>query len=310
MKMRKALVGLFVALSAGLASQANAQSTVFALDFRGGAQLISFPINAPAYTPVGIVGLNCFGFDFNEDGSVLYGISNPANELVSIDQTTGVPTVIAPITGATQANWGDLSYDSTTDTMYAMGGNTLYTLDLTTGVMTLVAPIVGGPAAPLYIDLAVDSNGNMFGHDIATDVIVSINKTTGAATTLGPTGLLANFAQGMDFDPATNILYATLYTGGGVGNFVSINTTTGAATVIANTQPWTAVGPEMEMAIKGEASQCYPDCNGDGQLLANDFGCYQTKFVQGDMYADCNGDGQLTAPDFGCFQTKFVVGCP
>ena len=30
----------------------------------------------------------------------------------------------------------------------------------------------------------------------------------------------------------------------------------------------------------------------------------------GPCYADCNGDGQLTVQDFGCFQTKFVAGCP
>ena len=55
---------------------------------------------------------------------------------------------------------------------------------------------------------------------------------------------------------------------------------------------------------------CYPDCNDDGALTVADFGCFQTRFVAGDMYADCNGDGQLTVADFGCFQTEFVAGCP
>ena len=59
-----------------------------------------------------------------------------------------------------------------------------------------------------------------------------------------------------------------------------------------------------------EDSDCYPDCNGDGQLTVADFGCFQTEFVAGNMYADCNADGQLTAADFGCFQTSFVTGCP
>jgi hypothetical protein len=54
---------------------------------------------------------------------------------------------------------------------------------------------------------------------------------------------------------------------------------------------------------------CYPDCNGDTLLTVGDFGCFQTKFVQGDPYADCNGDTLLTVGDFGCFQTKFVQGC-
>ena len=55
---------------------------------------------------------------------------------------------------------------------------------------------------------------------------------------------------------------------------------------------------------------CYADCNADGEATVGDFGCFQTRFVQGDAYADCNEDGQRTVADFGCFQTKFVQGCP
>jgi uncharacterized membrane protein len=55
---------------------------------------------------------------------------------------------------------------------------------------------------------------------------------------------------------------------------------------------------------------CYPDCDGGGTLTVADFGCFQTKFVGGDLYADCNGDQALTVADFGCFQTQFVAGCP
>jgi hypothetical protein len=55
---------------------------------------------------------------------------------------------------------------------------------------------------------------------------------------------------------------------------------------------------------------CYPDCNEDGGLSVADFGCFQTRFVQGDPYADCNADSALTVADFGCFQSKFVAGCP
>ena len=64
----------------------------------------------------------------------------------------------------------------------------------------------------------------------------------------------------------------------------------------------------FRVTIHGAA--CYPDCTGDGALTVADFGCFQTKFVQGDPYADCNADGSHTVADFGCFQTKFVLGCP
>jgi hypothetical protein len=89
----------------------------------------------------------------------------------------------------------------------------------------------------------------MFGHDIGTDSLYSIDKTTGAATLIGTTGFLANFAQGMDFDYSTNTLYATIYTGGGTGMFSRFDLTTGAATGIFSTQPLGAAGAEMEMAV-------------------------------------------------------------
>ncbi|MFM9996197.1 MAG: hypothetical protein ACKVU4_10390 [Phycisphaerales bacterium] len=55
---------------------------------------------------------------------------------------------------------------------------------------------------------------------------------------------------------------------------------------------------------------CYPDCNNSGNLTVADFGCFQGKYVLGDLYADCNASGTLTVADFGCFQGKYVIGCP
>ena len=73
---------------------------------------------------------------------------------------------------------------------------------------------------------------------------------------------------------------------------------------------FTQAGSTLALYLARWGCACYPDCNGDGQLVVSDFGCFQTRFVQGDLYADCNGDGQLAVSDFGCFQTSFVTGCP
>jgi hypothetical protein len=76
---------------------------------------------------------------------------------------------------------------------------------------------------------------------------------------------------------------------------------------------WNGVGgplPGSQNATIAQAGgACYPDCDGSGGLSVADFGCFQTKFVQGDMYADCDGSTTLTVADFSCFQTKFVQGC-
>ncbi|MFM9996297.1 MAG: hypothetical protein ACKVU4_10905 [Phycisphaerales bacterium] len=55
---------------------------------------------------------------------------------------------------------------------------------------------------------------------------------------------------------------------------------------------------------------CYGDCNADNALTVGDFGCFQGKYVLGDLYADCNLDGAFSVADFGCFQGKYVLGCP
>lgn len=47
---------------------------------------------------------------------------------------------------------------------------------------------------------------------------------------------------------------------------------------------------------------------GSGQPPLVDIGAYE--FQGSQCYADCNADGQLTIADFGCFQAQFVAGCP
>ena len=59
----------------------------------------------------------------------------------------------------------------------------------------------------------------------------------------------------------------------------------------------------------GEATGCYPDCDGDNVLSIDDFICFQTFFAFGDDYADCDGDNVLSIDDFVCFQTFFALGC-
>lgn len=255
------LVALAALAGAACTSSALAVGTTYAIDLRASAttnRLIVFPANAPALNVVSTTGtFRGFAMDFNAQATTLYGITNvvgSAQVFGTIDQTNGNFTAIAPVTGAgaAETNWSGLS-SAPDGTFYASasggaGLNNLYTINPTTGVSTLIGPIGAGTAA-INIDIAIDRNGQMYGHDIAADKIFQIDKTNGNVTFLGTgtTGFNANFAQGMDFDWDTNTLYATLYTGGGTGVYASINTTTGAATQIISTTSWNA---EMEMAVK------------------------------------------------------------
>ena len=47
----------------------------------------------------------------------------------------------------------------------------------------------------------------MYGVDIVSDVLVQIDPSTGAGTVVGSVGVGANYAQGMDFEEETGVLY-------------------------------------------------------------------------------------------------------
>ncbi|MFM9997040.1 MAG: hypothetical protein ACKVU4_14715 [Phycisphaerales bacterium] len=110
--------------------------------------------------------------------------------------------------------------------------------------------------------------------------------------------------------PNLDLSWSTIDGGGGVstGGGFSLHAT------IAQPDAGAMAGGAFELAggfwAGGGPPPCYPDCNGSGSLSVADFGCFQGKYVLGDLYADCNGSGALSVADFGCFQGKYVLGCP
>jgi hypothetical protein len=226
--------------------------TVYALDLRSDNEFLSFPVNNPAPNVIAGVSYDAYTLDFDSLANNLYAITVPDFVLGTIDTSTGAFTAVAPVTGiGSGENTTGLSVDPTDETFYlstavTTNANYLYKVNPTTGVATLVAPLSGNVGNELFIDIAIDANGQMYTHDIGNDALYIVDKTTGAATQLGSTGYAANYAQGMDFDYETNTLYATLYTGGGTGAFVWFDLNTGAANQIVSTTPWDM---EMEMAV-------------------------------------------------------------
>jgi hypothetical protein len=86
--------------------------------------------------------------------------------------------------------------------------STLYTIDPNSGTPTEVGEITN---ASCVIDIAADALGDMYGFDIAGDVLLSIDPATGAGTVIGSLGFDANYAQGMDFEESTGVLYLAAY---------------------------------------------------------------------------------------------------
>ncbi len=178
-----------------------------------------------------------FGGDFDGSGT-WYVVSSP-DTLYSVDTTTGVFTSLGQITGLPPgSNTSGLTWDYSSNTMYLCnlsgGIATLYTLNLASRVATPVGTILTG----IVIDIAASNSGQLYGIKFAStagvsDSLISINKATGAATTVGPLGVDVNFAHGLDFDPVTDSLFYPGYIGSGVNNLYRINTQTGQATLIS-----------------------------------------------------------------------------
>ncbi len=156
---------------------------------------------------------NYYAGDFmGGDFSILYAIDNAGPMLYAFDTTSGLQTVIGSTPPQSGHTWTGMAGDPVSRVMYAASTdgstNALYTLDLATGTPTLVGTFGGGF---VVIDIAVSSNGQMYGLDIATDSLLSIDKGTGAITSIGSIGFDASYAQGMDFDYATGDLYLAAY---------------------------------------------------------------------------------------------------
>lgn len=215
----------------------------------GSAQgLYSFTLSTfGTQTFVGDPGASFYSWDFDPAALTLYAIQTPttgASSFGTVNPATGTFTVLASVTGLTGSDTPTgLSIDPVTGEAFLSSLGNIYSFDLATGAATLIGPT--GVPSGIMIDIAINCDGDMYGHDIGTDSLYSIDRATGAATLIGTHGLAANFAQGMDFDNNDGTLYAAVYTGGGTFTYGSFNLTTGAITPLHTNTP----SGEWELAI-------------------------------------------------------------
>ena len=242
----------------------------FTVDIRGQAPRLAntlYDFTLPdfaAQTSRGVTQQSLFALDFSADGNTLYGISGSAaasnpSTLFTINTLTGAATVVAPLSGLTAGDSASgLSIDPVSGIAYfsAAGGtpllSRLYTLNLATGALSLIGPLSAptDPTGTIFIDIAMNCAGELYGHNIGDDALYSINPSTAATSLIGAHGLAANFAQGMDFDNTDGTLYAFIYLGSGTNRFGSFNLATGAFTTLTQDNP---LG-EFEGAIPGVCS--------------------------------------------------------
>lgn len=180
-------------------------------------------------TPIGPTGGGgCISLALSPWGT-LYSMCGPlfgTQHLATIDRGTGLATVFG--TGVSGLAVMAMKFGPD-GSLYAVGNcnpvagecagpNSLYKVDVRSGVLAPVGPT----GAPLYfMDLALDSHGNMYGvtcplspSNGPLSTLYTINLATGAATKVvdlvGSTSIM-----GLSFDQEKNKLYAT--------DFYSIN---------------------------------------------------------------------------------------
>jgi hypothetical protein len=156
---------------------------------------------------------------------MLYAINDSTNTLVTIDRTTYAITTVGSL--GYSGDFGDLTYNATNNTLYAVGGrgnNNLYSINQTTGAGTLI----GSYGVNDMFSLAYDSTtGQLFAQSTNGNVY-TLDATTGAATLVGSNSV---YPGGYAYNSNTNQLLALQAGGGGV---YQINPSNGSATLLAS----------------------------------------------------------------------------
>ncbi len=213
-------------------------------------EFITFPLaDMTSATVLGNEATPIYGMDYDSSATTLWALHADSvaltGSLGTMDPATGVYTSVVACFPPSGTIWTGLTIDSN-NVMWASDATTLYTIDPACNITTIGA--FNTPGA-VVIDIAINTTGQMYAHDIVDDAIYTVDTTTGAATLVGSTGMAAGYAQGMDFDPSDGTLYAWIYLSGGNGGFCTIDLATGAATV----QSWRT--GEWEGAIAVAASE-------------------------------------------------------
>jgi|GEM_PF-5910561 len=200
-----------------------------------GASLVGLDLNNPSSTTdirnAGSLG-RAYNADFiGDDFSTLYVIKATVNELVEVNTATGAETLVGTLPAIDPSDlWRGLSWDPTTNQLYAVTLNDLYIIDPVDASTTFVGRTVN----VLFSGLAANLNGDLYTVDIQRNNLIQIDPITGIGTpiSVGPVNGLGMNGQGiqaLDFDYGTGVLY---WSGcaPGCGGIRTINTSTGVAT--------------------------------------------------------------------------------
>jgi hypothetical protein len=166
--------------------------------------------------------------DWRPESFRLWGIRSNSH-LVKLDPILGNGTLIGRFSMPSVTG---LAFDIATDRLYATAGGSLYVVDPATAISTFV----GNTGRRAFDALCFNRDGTLFGVTNPDNLLVTIDKTTGFAQTIGSTGidqihgLAVRPEDGTMFGVATLLpIFPSISS-----NLYRINMDTGAATLVGS----------------------------------------------------------------------------
>ena len=153
----------------------------------------------------GVVANSNLNLTFNPNTGLFHQITNPGDELISIDGGGGSAIIGSLAASAYLA----LTYDPNADTLYTTqvgGGNTLLSVDPLTAAATTIGTL--GLSSGLG-GLAFDAGTNTLYGILPGGDLHTIDITTGTATLVG--GIMLGFSTttaSLAYDPFVDVLYS------------------------------------------------------------------------------------------------------
>ena len=212
-------------------------TTGYAFDINPGHTFFSFNTGDPSnHTVISTIDYAPSGgtFDLVYTG-FMYVIDANTNRLIRVEIPSGEATDIGPCNPVSGESWTGITVDKFANEMYGISSNltqsTLYSINAGKGTASVIGP-TGIPGA---IDLTIDRNMQIYSFSIVTDASYRIDWETGASTLLGSIGYDANYAQGMGYEPLSDIIYlAAFNNANGNGELRILDRETGNTTYVGD----------------------------------------------------------------------------
>ncbi len=137
----------------------------------------------------------------------IYSIFSVTNEFVSMDTLTGTLTSLGTLYPLKKTIWTGLTYDPVSKIMYGVVAGEINSYLVQIDFNNLTGSTIGTIPNTTIIGIAANGDGNIYWVDIIANTFGKFNLTTQEYSIIAPLGFNANYAQSLEFDYSTGILY-------------------------------------------------------------------------------------------------------